>query len=120
VSRLGSDDYSILDVRTSEEHAGKDIRAARGGRIPGAQHIYWEDALNEDGTFKSKAELAKVYASVPREAQVVAHCQLGVRAAHTWFALRHILGYERVENYDGSWQEWGNRDDTPIEGETRK
>jgi thiosulfate/3-mercaptopyruvate sulfurtransferase len=90
------------------------VRGA-GGHIPGALHVEWEQAMNDDKTFKSKAELASLYGAVPRDATVAVHCQLGVRAAHTWFALRHVLGYERVKNYDGSWQEWGNRDDTPIE-----
>jgi thiosulfate/3-mercaptopyruvate sulfurtransferase len=107
--------YTVLDVRTREEYDGTDVRAARGGHIPGALHIEWEQALTPELTFKSKDELARLYASVPRDATVAVHCQLGVRAAHTWFVLRHVLGYDRAANYDGSWQEWGNREDTPIE-----
>ena len=105
----------VLDVRTRAEYEGTDIRAARGGHIPGAIHIEWEDAMYDDKRFKSKDELSELYADVPRDAEVAIHCQLGIRAAHTWFALRHILGYEHAANYDGSWQEWGNREDTPIE-----
>jgi thiosulfate/3-mercaptopyruvate sulfurtransferase len=112
---ISKPDRVVLDVRTREEYDGVDVRAARGGHIPGATHIFWEEALNDDASFKSKEELERLYASVPRENRVAVHCQLGVRAAHTWFALRHILGYPNVANYDGSWQEWGNREDTPIE-----
>ena len=112
---IGKPDCIVLDVRTRGEYEGTDIRAARGGHIPGALHIEWEQALNNDKTFRSQDELAQLYADVPRDAQISVHCQLGVRAAHTWFVLRHVLGYERVANYDGSWQEWGNREDTPME-----
>jgi thiosulfate/3-mercaptopyruvate sulfurtransferase len=112
---LSKPGHVVLDVRTRSEYEGSDVRAARGGHIPGALHIEWERALNGDKTFKTRGELARLYSNVPRDATIAVHCQLGIRAAHTWFALRHVLGYERVKNYDGSWQEWGNRDDLPIE-----
>jgi len=114
-SRLKERAFTVLDVRTSEEYAGSDLRAARGGHIPGALHIFWEDALTPEGALRPKEELEALYASVPRDATVAVHCQLGVRAAHTWLVLRHALGYPDVRNYDGSWQEWGNLPNTPIE-----
>lgn len=110
--------HTLLDVRTDEEYAGADIRARRGGRIPGAVHHFWEDTLAEHGALKPKAELEDLYADVDRDVTITTYCQLGVRAAHTWFVLHHVLGYPNVRNYDGSWREWGDRDDAPIEGET--
>ena len=115
VSGLGRQRFVTLDVRTQEEYDGTDVRAARGGHIPGATHIFWEDALAADTTLRSKPELEALYASLPKDGEIAVHCQLGVRAAHTWFVLRHVLGYPNAKNYDGSWQEWGNEPDTPIE-----
>jgi thiosulfate/3-mercaptopyruvate sulfurtransferase len=114
-SGLGDRSMTVLDVRTQDEYDGKDVRAARGGHIPGATHILWEDALESGKELRSTDEIRDLYASIPRDKPVAVHCQLGVRAAHTWLVLRHVLGYEDVRNYDGSWQEWGNDPDTAIE-----
>ncbi len=110
-------DRVILDVRSRAEHEGTDVRAMRGGHIPGAVHLEWTDATAGDNVLRPAHELRAMYEArgVTPDREVITHCQLGIRAVHTWFVLKHVLGYPNVRNYDGSWQEWGNRRDTPIE-----
>jgi thiosulfate/3-mercaptopyruvate sulfurtransferase len=107
----------ILDVRSQEEYDGTVARAKHGGHIPGAVHVEWTDATAAPNVLKPLDELRRLYedAGITPDKEVIAHCQLGVRASHTWFVLKHVLGYPNVRNYDGSWAEWGNRDDLPIE-----
>jgi thiosulfate/3-mercaptopyruvate sulfurtransferase len=114
---IAASDAVVLDVRAQDEYEGTNVRARRGGHVPGAVHIEWTDAIAGDNVLKPVDELRAMYAAqgVTPEKDVIAHCQLGVRASHTWFVLKHVLGYPRVRNYDGSWAEWGNRDDSPIE-----
>jgi thiosulfate/3-mercaptopyruvate sulfurtransferase len=116
-ARLGKPDVVILDTRSDEEHDGTLVRAKRGGRIPGAVHVEWKRNLAPDGRFKPADELRAMYerAGVTLDREVVTYCQGGYRAAHGYLALR-LLGYPRVRNYTGSWKEWGDREDLPIEG----
>jgi thiosulfate/3-mercaptopyruvate sulfurtransferase len=114
---IGAPGSIILDVRSPEEYSGANRRAARGGHIPGAVNIEWTDAIAAPNELRPEAELRQLYEShgVTPDREIIVHCQLGVRASHTWFVLKHVLGYSNVKNYDGSWAEWGNRDDLPVE-----
>ena len=115
----------LVDVRGPKEFTGEILappeypteHAQRGGHIPSAVNIPWGQAVNEDGTFKSADELQKLYQSkgVAADKEVISYCRIGERSSHTWFVLKYLLGYPNVKNYDGSWTEWGNMIDNPIE-----
>jgi thiosulfate/3-mercaptopyruvate sulfurtransferase len=117
----------LIDVRSPAEYRGELIHmldypqegAQRGGHIPGAKSIPWGTAANpEDGTFKGPAELRQIYQEqqgIAPEQEVISYCRIGERSSHTWFVLSYLLGYPHVKNYDGSWTEWGNLVDAPIE-----
>ena len=113
IGRTGS---VILDTRTDAEHEGTLVRARRGGAVPGAIHIEWTRNLAESGEFKPADELRKMYAEagVTPDREVITYCQGGYRAANSYLALR-LLGYPRVRMYIGSWKEWGDREELPIE-----
>lgn len=113
----------LLDVRTPEEFEGGEhpehpqTGIRRRGHIPGAVHCPWEQSLKPDGSFKSLKELRRLYQSlgITPDKEVITYCRLGVRASHSWFVLKHVLGYDMVRLYDGSWNEWGNLVGAPIE-----
>ncbi|HEY7802053.1 MAG TPA: sulfurtransferase [Dehalococcoidia bacterium] len=115
---------ALVDVRGPQEYSGEIMAppgltetAQRKGHIPGAANVPWSQAVAEDGTFKSKEELEKLYGDkgVTKDRDVIAYCRIGERSSHTWFALRHLLGFKNVKNYDGSWTEYGSLVDVPIE-----
>jgi thiosulfate/3-mercaptopyruvate sulfurtransferase len=128
-----NDNGQLVDVRSLEEFTGERLHmpdypnegALRGGHIPGARHVPWSRAIDpEDGTFKSAAELRKIYLEeqgLEMNREVIAYCRIGERSSHTWFTLRYLLGFPKVRNYDGSWTEWGNLVNVPVEkGAARK
>jgi thiosulfate/3-mercaptopyruvate sulfurtransferase len=121
---LGKSAANLVDVRSPDEYTGKIIAppgmnetAQRAGHIPGAKCIPWAKSANEDGTFKSLADLKKLYADagVDFSKPTIAYCRIGERSSHTWFVLKYLLGVNNVRNYDGSWTEWGNLVGAPIE-----
>jgi thiosulfate/3-mercaptopyruvate sulfurtransferase len=117
----------LVDVRSPEEYAGTRMHmpdypnegALRGGHIPGAKSVPWARAINPDeGTFKPAVELKKLYQEdqqLSPDKDTIAYCRIGERSSHTWFALKYLLGFKNVRNYDGSWTEWGNMVGVPIE-----
>ena len=119
------ENIAMVDVRSPKEFTGEILappeypteHAQRGGHIPGASNIPWSQAVKDDGTFKSVEELKQIYQSkgIIPDKEIIAYCRIGERSSHTWFVLKYLLGYPNVKNYDGSWTEWGNMVDNPIE-----
>ena len=116
----------LVDVRSPDEYSGVRTHMAdypqegtlRGGHIRGAKSVPWARAANADGTFKSAEDLRAIYEKeqgLKPSDDIVAYCRIGERSSHTWFVLTHLLGYDKVRNYDGSWTEWGNSVRAPIE-----
>jgi thiosulfate/3-mercaptopyruvate sulfurtransferase len=115
----------LVDVRSPGEYSGELLHMAdypqegamRGGHIPGAKSIPWAKAVQENGTFKSADDLKQLYQpqGITSDKDIIAYCRIGERSSHTWFVLTYLLGYPKVRNYDGSWTEWGNLVNVPIE-----
>jgi len=117
VGAIDKPGVKIIDARTTAEIEGRDLRnIRRGGVVPSSIPIYWEDLLDpQTKTFKPADELKQLYEArgiVPSQ-EVIAYCQVGMRASVDLFAL-HLLGYDKLRNYYGAWEEWGNRDDLPL------
>jgi thiosulfate/3-mercaptopyruvate sulfurtransferase len=115
----------MVDVRSPEEYTGARTHmpaypeegALRGGHIPGAQSVPWARAVADDGGFRTREELEAIYQQekgLSPDDDVIAYCRIGERSSHSWFVLTHLLGFEKVRNYDGSWTEWGNAVRVPI------
>ncbi|WP_353810076.1 sulfurtransferase [Agromyces sp. SYSU T00194] len=115
----------LIDVRSPEEYTGErthmpaypDESALRGGHIPSAASVPWARAAAPDATFRTRDELDAIYrgeAGLADGDEVIAYCRIGERSSHTWFVLTHLLGFEHVRNYDGSWTEWGSAVRVPI------
>jgi thiosulfate/3-mercaptopyruvate sulfurtransferase len=116
----------MIDVRSPGEFRGEITHmpeypqegVLRGGHVPGAKSVPWKTAVNDDGTFRSRLQLAEIYQENlgfrPQDDTIV-YCRIGERSSHTWFVLTKLLGFEKVRNYDGSWTEWGNMVGSPIE-----
>jgi thiosulfate/3-mercaptopyruvate sulfurtransferase len=122
---LGKENIAMVDVRSPKEFTGEILappeypteHAQRGGHIPGASNVPWSQAVKDDGTFKSVEDLKQIYQpkGIIPDKEIIAYCRIGERSSHTWFVLKYLLGYPNVKNYDGSWTEWGNMVDNPIE-----
>jgi len=116
---------NLVDVRSPDEYSGKLLAPAhlpqeqsqRAGHIPTAANIPWSKAANDDGTFRSDAELKELYETegVDLSKDTIAYCRIGERSAHTWFVLHEILGVDNVKNYDGSWTEYGSLVGVPVQ-----
>ena len=122
VAAIGT--QNLVDVRSPDEYAGRLMapahlpqeQAQRAGHIPTAASVPWSKAANDDGTFKSDADLLKIYtdAGVDWSKDTIAYCRIGERSSHTWFVLKELLGQENVKNYDGSWTEYGSLVGVPV------
>lgn len=115
-SHLDNDNFAVLDVRSADEYAGRDVRSARGGHVPGAANLDWQQLKNADGRLKSQGEIEALLAErgIKPDQQIVTYCQSHMRSSYAYLVLK-ALGYDQVRGYPGAWSDWGNREDTPVE-----
>ncbi|HET7315739.1 sulfurtransferase [Salinisphaera sp.] len=115
-AHLGDADVRFLDVRSEAEFVGEDVRSARGGHIPGAVNLDWQQLKNEHGQLRDPAEIRRMLAErdIDDSKAVTAYCQTHVRSSYAYLVLK-ALGYDRLRGYPGAWSDWGNADDTPVE-----
>jgi thiosulfate/3-mercaptopyruvate sulfurtransferase len=123
-AHIGQPGAALVDVRSPQEYTGERTHmpeypqegTLRGGHIPTAVSVPWGRAVNDDSTFRSRAELEQLYGGqgITADRDVITYCRIGERSSHTWFVLTYLLGYPQVRNYDGSWTEWGNGVGLPI------
>ena len=116
--KLGQSQFAVWDARSAGEYAGTDVKATRGGHIPTAVHYEWTRAMDKENALRIRdmaeviTELETVGLSIDQE--IATYCQSHHRSGFTWL-LGKIFGFKQVRAYDGSWNEWGNHKDTPIE-----
>lgn len=116
--------HNLVDVRSPDEYAGRLLapahlpqeQAQRAGHVPTSINVPWSKAANDDGTFRSDAELKEIYgeAGLDDSKDTIALCRIGERSSHTWFVLKELLGHQNVKNYDGSWTEYGSLVGVPV------
>ena len=125
LEKVAAGSTTFVDVRSPDEFSGVKLAPDHlpqeqpyvGGHVPGAVNVPWAKAANEDGSFRSAAELTEIYGTVgvAGDSEIVAYCRIGERSSHTWFVLTELLGYGNVANYDGSWTEYGSLVGAPVE-----
>lgn len=116
--RLGAPDFVVWDARSRAEYEGRRALALRGGHIPGAIHCEWTELMDPARDLRLRTDAADYLFTrgIAPDKEVITHCQSHHRSGFTYLAAR-LLGYPRIRAYHGSWSEWGNRTDTPVEPE---
>lgn len=118
LNAIDDENTVIVDARPSDQYSGETVRAERGGHIPGAVNLYWEEMINDDGlpTFKPAEEIRAIYEAygITPDKRIITHCHSNMQASNAYFVLR-LMGYTDISSYEGSWSEYGNTQDVPVE-----